>query len=317
MSDQLQLLRGTIEKSRNTFEELAKIHGAVNFKAEASFAMQLLKANSFTQKIAMSNPQSLQYAVLNVASIGLSLNPVEKHAYLVPRSGSICLDISYMGLIHLLVESGSIKWMQAELVREKDNFIFRGIGREPTHEYNAFGDRGEVIGVYCMAKTEDGEYLNTLMSKEECYAIRDRSEAWKRNQSGPWKTDEGEMMKKTVIKRAFKTLPKNDKASRIYTAIEHDNKINGINFAAEIAPIKPAQIEVIKELTGKLDRSENQLCEHLSRKFNKEVASVKELSEEEAEKTIKELEQFKPKQIEEKQFTAQDIPFEGEENETK
>jgi hypothetical protein len=33
MSDQLQLLRGTIEKSRTTFEEMAKIHNVVNFKA--------------------------------------------------------------------------------------------------------------------------------------------------------------------------------------------------------------------------------------------------------------------------------------------
>jgi len=313
VSDQLQLLRGTIEKSRTTFEEMARVHNVVNFKSEASFAMQLLKANSFLQKIAMSNPQTLQYAVLNVASVGLSLNPVEKHAYLVPRNGSVCLDISYMGLIHLLVESGSIKWMQSELVKENDTFIFEGVGREPTHEFNAFGDRGEVLGVYCVAKTEDGEYLTSLMSKGECYQIRNRSEAWKRKQSGPWKTDEGEMMKKTVIKRAFKLLPKNDKAKRIYAAIEHDNNQNKIDFAAEITPIEPSQKEMILSLTKKLERSEVQLCEHLSRKFNRDIKSVDNIGKSEADSVIGELESFMPKQVEEKQFTADDIPFEEKE----
>lgn len=316
MSDQLQLLRGTIEKSRTTFEEMAKIHNVVNFKSEASYAMQLLKANTFLQKIAMSNPQSLQYAVLNVASIGLSLNPIERHAYLVPRSGQICLDISYMGLIHILVESGAIKWMQAEIVRENDNFIFRGVGEKPNHECSPFSDRGEIVGVYCVAKTEDGEYLSTIMSKEECYAIRDRSEAWKRNQSGPWKTDEGEMLKKTAIKRAFKLLPKNDKAARIYDAIEHDNKQNHIDFAAEITPIEFEQKKAILTLTQKLGRSEGQLCEHLSRKFNRDVKKLDDIGKSEAESVIGELESFTPKKVEEKkpepEFTTDNIPFEGE-----
>jgi recombination protein RecT len=38
-----------------------------------------------------------------VAAIGITLNPASKLAYLVPRDGMVCLDISYMGLLHRAV----------------------------------------------------------------------------------------------------------------------------------------------------------------------------------------------------------------------
>ena len=60
------------------FKKLADIHGAVSFEQEASFAMQLLKASDYLCGVAVSNPDSLKTAILNVASIGLSLSPVYK-----------------------------------------------------------------------------------------------------------------------------------------------------------------------------------------------------------------------------------------------
>lgn len=202
---------------------------SINFDREAEFALQALYGNDYAMKIAMSNRQSVINAVVNIAAIGISLNPAKKQAYLVPRDGKICLDISYMGLMDLAIDSGSIRWGQAELVYETDTFGLNGIDQQPTHLRNPFAkDRGAVVGVYVVIKTADGDYLTDAMSVEEINAIRDRSAAWKayiaKQKSCPWLTDWGEMAKKTVVKRAYKYWPKTE---RLDTAIHHLNTDGG------------------------------------------------------------------------------------------
>ena len=56
----------------------------VSWVKESQFACQLLRANDFLTKTAERNPNSLRDAIINVAAIGISLNPAEKRAYLVP-----------------------------------------------------------------------------------------------------------------------------------------------------------------------------------------------------------------------------------------
>lgn len=209
-----------------------------NFKKEAGFALQLLKANDFLKNTASANPDSLRNAIVNLAAIGISLNPATKEAYLVPRKNQVCLDISAIGLIKLATDSGSIDWVQAKVVYAKDKFTDNGPGQAPTHQFEAFSERGQVIGVYAVAKTKSGDYLSDSMSIKECHDIRDRSEAWKAFSSGkvkqcPWASDEGEMMKKTILKRASKLWPKSE---RMDSAVEVINQHEGIDFNAPKAP---------------------------------------------------------------------------------
>jgi recombination protein RecT len=209
----------------------------LNFEREAGFAIQLLGASDFAMKTAMGNRQSVFNAVVNVAAIGISLNPAKKQAYLVPRDGRICLDISYMGLLDLAIQSGSIMWGQAELVYQADGFELNGFDKPPTHKRNPFAtDRGPIVGAYVVVKTRDGDYLTTCMQIDEIYDIRNRSSAWKSGRSCPWKTDEGEMVKKTVIKRAYKLWPKTD---RLDGAVHFLNTENGEGLAV-IEEAKPA-----------------------------------------------------------------------------
>lgn len=181
----------------------------ISFDAEAGFAVQSLVGNSYSTKIAMQNRQSVIDAVTNVSAIGISLNPAKKQAYLVPREGKICLDISYMGLIDLAVATGSILWAQCMIVHANDSFELNGVDKQPTHGRDPFNtDRGAISGAYSCVKTPQGDFLTHAMPISEIYAIRDRSAAWKSGKSSPWKTDEGEMIKKTVIKQASKYWPK-------------------------------------------------------------------------------------------------------------
>lgn len=203
---------------------------SISFEREAGFAIQLLSRNDYAMRVAMENRQSVVDAVVNIAGIGISLNPAKKQAYLVPREGRICLDISYIGLLDLAIQSGSIMWGQAELVYEQDGFSLNGFDKPPTHNRNPFAkDRGAIVGVYVVVKTRDGDYLTNTMQIDEVYEIRNRSSAWiavqqKKAKTCPWITDEGEMVKKTVIKRAYKMWPK---ADRLDTAIHHLNTENG------------------------------------------------------------------------------------------
>lgn len=205
------------------FERMSVDKGIV-FAREAEFAIQAICANDFALQMARENPQSVRDAVTNIAAIGISLNPAKKQAYLVPRKGGITLVISYMGLLDLAIQSGSIMWGQAELVHAADTFEMNGFDQPPTHKRNPFGDRGELLGVYVVVKTHSGDYLTCAMSAKEVFDIRDRSDAWKawleKKRKCPWVTDEGEMVKKTVIKRAYKTWPKSDRLDR---AIHHLN----------------------------------------------------------------------------------------------
>ena len=201
---------------------------SVKWEKEKQFAIQALTANDYLAKIAGQKPATLQNAIINIASIGISLNPALKHAYLVPRKGGVCLDLSYMGLLHLAQSSGVILWGQCKIVRANDTYQNAGLSKEPTHLADTFGDRGNIVGAYCTVKTVDGDFLTEEMSIAEIFEIRGRSEAFKKN-NGPWKTDEGEMIRKTVVKRAYKYWPK---CERLGSAIQMLND-NGEGIVAE------------------------------------------------------------------------------------
>lgn len=214
----------------------------INFDREAGFALQILRQNDYLSRIAMTNKPSIINAVNNVAAIGISLNPASKLSYLVPRKGAVCLDISYMGMMHLAQVTGAIQWGQAVIVRANDTFVLNGVDKQPTHVFSPFDPiekRGEIVGCYVVIKTESGDFLTHTMTAAQINAIRDRSEAFKaylnKKTPCPWTTDYEEMAKKTVVKQAAKYWPRRD---RVDTAIHYMNTEGeeGINFEEEQKP---------------------------------------------------------------------------------
>ena len=227
MANELQVI---VESQREIFQRVA-IDAGISFEREAGFALQILNANDYLGRMAIANPNSLRAAVQNVAAIGISLNPASKLAYLVPRKGVVCLDLSYMGLMHLAQVTGAIQWGQAAIVRANDVFELNGVDKQPTHKYNPFSDavaRGEIVGCYIVVKTDTGDFLTSTMTVGQINAIRDRSEAYKsfisKKTPCPWTTDYEEMAKKTVVKQAAKYWPRRD---RVDTAIHHLNTDGG------------------------------------------------------------------------------------------
>ena len=191
------------------------------FSKEANFAMQALMQNDFLISCAKSHPDNLIESIKNVALTGLTLNPVLKLGYLVPFKGKISFMSSYMGKCEILMRSGMVKNIYAELVYENDKFeLKKGTNGFLNHEPELWGDRGEIKGGYYFAQLQNGSFMFDVMRKDRILEIRDRSESFKKGKASPWLTDEAEMMRKTIINWAFKFLPKTGVSQDVLNALE-------------------------------------------------------------------------------------------------
>nr|WP_206615991.1 recombinase RecT [Yersinia sp. 2105 StPb PI] len=293
MASNIDVIYGTLQPLEQEFQAVCS-EPTIAFKREMEFAMQVFSGNEYLAKVAAGNPLSTRSAVMNVSAIGITLNPAQKLAYLVPRKGKICLDISYMGLMHIAQQSGAIKWCQSAIVRKNDKFKRVGIDRAPEHEFNEFAtteERGEMVGVYCVVKTDDGDYLTNTMRIADVYAIRDRSEAYKSGKPSPWSTDEEQMILKTVVKQAAKYWPRRE---RLDQAIDYVNTEGGegINFAAERGvekDVSPATDETLKAINDAMlprDGTWDTFLPYLSKRFKRPITEAKQLTEAEAKTAL-------------------------------
>lgn len=236
---EMWIVKKAIADVRSEFEKL-QAEPAMRFEQEATWAEQILWKQEKVRTAAEKNLLSVQDALLNVAMVGVTLNPARKLAYLVPRDNSIVYDLSYLGLVELAVTLRVIRWAQAELVYTGEVFRRSGLDKAPVHEFDPFGDDRDnddnLRGVYCVAKLHDGDFLTTSMKISEVWKIRDKSKGIGSEHS-PWKAHPGEMVKKTVIKRAAKLWKTSDAVdnpvnNRLDRAIDYLNTDNGegINF---------------------------------------------------------------------------------------
>ncbi len=231
---------------------------SVVWAKESQFAIQLFQKNDFLAKTAIANPTSAQNAIINLAAIGISLNPASKLAYLVPRDGMVCLDISYMGLLHIAQSAGVIKWGQCKLVHTSDTYENLGLDKAPGHKYNPYAtpdDRGSVIGGYCTVKTADGDYLTEEMSLAEIEEIRKVSKAGTAPK-GPWVNFWSEMARKTIVKRAYKYWPRSD---RLDNAIHAINEYEGIYMEPVMEHVPDEK--VVEEETRRQQEFDNSVAE--------------------------------------------------------
>src|SRR5690554_3415929 len=217
-----------IERVAPKFNEIARKENLVAWAEESQFAIQALQSNA---NLAQCMPRTVQNSIINVASIGLTLNPALGYAYLVPESvkqpngqwaKECMLRVSFKGLLKIATDSGSIKWAKAEVVKENDQFIYKGPCTMPEHHMNPFGERGATVGAYCIAKTNDGDVLVDIIDAEEINKIRSAAKT-----KSVWDAWPDEMTKKAIIKRASKQWPKTDRNDRLEMAVSAVNEYEG------------------------------------------------------------------------------------------
>lgn len=248
-----------IQHAKPKFNEIARtLANPVNWDAESNYAMQVLKKN---KALAACPIDTIKDSMVNVAAIGLSLNPAQKLAYLVPRDGVACLDISYQGLMKLATDTGLVEWCKAVLVREGDDFVWIDFETRPEHkDTEPFNTKRAVIGGYVITQLRSGKVMCEKMSRDELDQVKNTSKA----KNGPWKTWPEEMMKKTLIKRASKSWPKTDGSERFHEAVHMVNDIEGngeIDVTNEVVElISDNQIEIISAKLIELKMRPMKVC---------------------------------------------------------
>lgn len=176
-------------------------------------AEKLLKivatAMSRVPKLTECTPLSVAQSLMTCAEIGLAPGTLGS-VYLVPffnskaRAMECQLIIGYRGLVELARRSGELSTVQAEVVREGDEFVLE-FGLEAKFKHIPLGDPTRpIVKVWAMATFKDGGHQLAVMSKSEVDKVRNMSKA---GQFGPWKDHYEEMAKKTAIRRLCKLLP--------------------------------------------------------------------------------------------------------------
>jgi recombination protein RecT len=173
---------------------------------ELGFAMQLIEGNEYLQRC---TPESIVNAILNIARTSVTLNPVLKLAYLVPRKTQCCLDFSYTGLIGLLTESGVIKYVNATVAYEDEEFAYNPITmsilHRPTNPRTEEEQNKRLVnGAYSRAVLPDGTVVYEYMPFWELEKIRLKSPI--KSENSIWNEWTFEMYKKSVIRRHYKLL---------------------------------------------------------------------------------------------------------------
>ena len=158
-------------------------------------------------KLAECTQSSLMTCILDCASLGIEADG--RRAHLLPyfnkkaNTMECQLIIDYKGLVELVLRDENVIKIDAQIVCENDIFDFN-MCEVTNHKIDFRKDRGEAYAVYMMATLKNGEKKFEVMQKHEIENIKSRS---KSSSFGPWKTDEFEMWKKTVIRRGSKTMP--------------------------------------------------------------------------------------------------------------
>jgi len=176
------------------------------WERETGYALQIFANNDYLTKL---DPVSIVTSIANVALTQLTLNPELRLGYLIPRKNKLYFQSSYMGKREILLRSGMVLDMYANLVHEHDYFeVQEGTDRKLIHRPEYFKNRGEIVGGYWQAVLQNGERPFGVMPMSRIEEIRKRSEAVKSGKGSPWDTDPEEMMKKTILNWGFKSLPK-------------------------------------------------------------------------------------------------------------
>lgn len=154
---------------------------------------------------------SLVACIIEASSLGLEIDG-RGLAYIVPfaksgsKNGKASLIFGYKGLMELAYRSGRVSNIYAETVCENDEFIFE-LGLSPKLEHKPNLDhRGEIRAVYAVARMKDADPIFVVLGKGDIEKVKKASKS-SQGPNSSWVTWEGEMWKKTAIRRLCKYLP--------------------------------------------------------------------------------------------------------------
>lgn len=220
----LEKMKDLVAKSTPTIKAVAA--SSVNPERLARIVIVACQRNP---KLLECAPMTVIGGALTAAAGGLDLEDGTGRAYLVPffngkkQRSEAQLVIGYRGYVSLMHNTGLIKRVDARIVHKKDTFSYE-LGANPIlkHVPTEEVDPGPLTHVYCVVEFLNGGVQFEVMNRHQVESHRKRS---KQSDSGPWKTDFEEMARKTVIRKAWKTIPvASERSARVAAIIDADGR---------------------------------------------------------------------------------------------
>jgi recombination protein RecT len=184
-----------------------------------SFQRVILTALQTTVGLSACKPKSIWNACMRAATDGLI--PDGREGAIIPFNGEASWLPMVGGLKKKIFQSGKVATLRCEVVRTKDTFDHEE-GDKPyiSHKkYMGADDPGAIIAVYSIATMKGGgEVSMEIMSIWEVEQVRKSS----RGTNTPWNNPifYPEMVKKTCVKRHYKSLPQSKDVVEFF---EHDD----------------------------------------------------------------------------------------------
>lgn len=190
--------------------DIAKVIPQNTITAEALTRIVVMAMNK-QPELRQCSRGSILTCVMDVGSVGLIPNTPQGFAYIIPyrNKGKMeaTLQIGYRGFCELSYRSGQVKIIQADVVRQDDDFEYeKGTETHLRHKKDLSPGRREraVIAAWAIVELISGGRNIEVMDAEELVRIQKQAERFKA--SPAWQHWPDEQRKKTALKRLLKIL---------------------------------------------------------------------------------------------------------------
>jgi recombination protein RecT len=222
----LSLLNSQMDAyEQKVFKDLLSSHN-INTAQFKQVVLTEIKKNPKMMDAFVKNPSSLFASIIFCAQLGLMPSDTLGEFYFVPFKDAIKPIIGYQGIVTILLRSGLVKSISAEIVCEGDDFEYE-LGLEPKLIHrpkdpirNAF----TLTYVYVVATLSNGSKQFKVMSKAE---LQSHIDSGKNPNDLYWNQKKDPnlwMVKKIVLKQLAKLLPK-DYVGKM--AVKYDDAVEG------------------------------------------------------------------------------------------
>lgn len=197
------------------------------------FRNVVVTAANMSPDLLNADRRSLLGACVKCAADGLV--PDGREAALVIMGGKVSYMPMVAGVLKRARNSGEISSLIAQVVHERDRFVWRPCDAEAPIEHETpplTEDRGKPIGAYAIARLKDGSVVAEVMNHAEIEKVRNVSRA---KGSGPWSMWWDQMARKTVIRRLSKYLPMD--AAPMEALLRRDDGVGAPQGDADAGPV--------------------------------------------------------------------------------
>lgn len=226
---QVESLRGELEAKRENIFAAAAVH----IRPER-FIEQVARACIKNPKLLECTRSSLFMSAAQAAALGLEIDSVLGHSYLVPYGNEATLVPGYLGLKELAYRSGLIASVEMGSVQVGDEFDYeKGLKPYLKHKPSDSAAIGTPTHVYAIIHTTTGGVIFEVMSWAQVEKHRDKFSKGANRRDSAWQTNAVAMAQKTVLRKALKLAPLN---SEVQSLMQHEEY-------AEQQPVFPSGTE--------------------------------------------------------------------------